>query len=43
MAHPRLISQEVVPHDGGPASRQLAHIGNHNERQGTRLENKNKY
>lgn len=36
-AHPGLVSQEVVPHDGGPAARQLAHVGNHHQWQGTRL------
>lgn len=36
-AHPGLISQEVVPHDGRPASRQLAHIGDDHQRQRTRL------
>lgn len=37
LAHPWLIRQKVIPHDGGPASRQLAHIGNDHQWQRTRL------
>lgn len=38
LAHPGFISQKVVPHDGRPASRQLAHIRDDHQRQRTRLE-----
>lgn len=38
LAHPRLISQKVIPHDRGPASGQLAHVGNNHQWQRTRLE-----
>lgn len=37
-AHPGFISQKVVPHDGRPASRQLAHVGDDHQRERTRLE-----
>lgn len=31
-AHPGLFSQKVVPHDGRPASRQLAHVRDDHQR-----------